>query len=82
MKIRIKSIPYTLMGLLSIIGGIAYVYTSFQLHPIGGFIEANYHHSWMEPWQCFLLGVGLIVFGIVCLYDSLRLVDRNNQSPK
>jgi hypothetical protein len=71
-----------MMGFIVIIGGITWVYKASKLQSSGGFVEANYHHSWMEPWQCFLLGVAMIVFGIVCLYDSLRLVDRNNQSPQ
>ena len=45
-------------------------HTAMKLEASGGFLYGNLvKRAWMDPWQCYLAGVFLVLFGVVVFFD-------------
>ncbi len=74
-----KSIPNAIAGSALGFIGIYLFYTAMKLHMTGGIIEVHSKgEGWMEAWQCYAAGTGLLVIGILLVVDSIRLIDASS----
>jgi hypothetical protein len=81
-KRKLKSIPNAIIGAFLGLLGLHFFHTAMKLQVNGEIIEIHSKgEGWMEPWQCYAAGIGLLLIGVILILDSLRLVEKKSLRP-
>ena len=74
---KLKSVPNAIIGALAGLLGLDLFHTAMKLQVNGGIIEIHGKgDGWMEAWQCYAAGIGLLLIGVILILDSIRMVER------
>lgn len=71
-----KSVLNAITGAFLGLTGLYFFYTAMKLQVNGGSVEVHTKgEGWMEPWQCYAAGIGLLLVGVILFLDSIRMVE-------